>query len=91
MMHQDKPEDYVVATGESRTVRDLVQYVFAKLHLNYEDYIAQDERFLRPEELNTLKGDSSPIRANLGWKPEYSFEQMIDEMISCNEESAYLK
>jgi GDPmannose 4,6-dehydratase len=86
MMQQDKPEDYVVATGESRTVRDLVQYVFAKLNLNYEDYIIQDERFLRPEELNTLKGDSSPIRASLGWKPEYSFEQMIDEMISCNEE-----
>lgn len=81
MMQNTSPKDYVVATGESRTVKDLTQYVFNKLDMNYLDYVTQDERFLRPEELNVLKGDSFPIRAELGWQPEYSFESMIDEMI----------
>lgn len=81
MMQNTSPKDYVVATGESRTVKDLTQYVFSKLDMNYLDYVTQDERFLRPEELNVLKGDSFPIRAELGWQPEYSFESMIDEMI----------
>jgi GDPmannose 4,6-dehydratase len=81
MMQNTSPKDYVVATGESRTVKDLTQYVFSKLDMNYLDYVSQDERFLRPEELNVLKGDSFPIRAELGWQPEYSFESMIDEMI----------
>ena len=81
MMQNTSPKDYVVATGESRTVKDLTQYVFNKLDMNYLDYVSQDERFLRPEELNVLKGDSFPIRAELGWQPEYSFESMIDEMI----------
>jgi len=69
MMQNTSPKDYVVATGESRTVKDLTQYVFNKLDMNYLDYVTQDERFLRPEELNVLKGDSFPIRAELGWQP----------------------
>jgi GDPmannose 4,6-dehydratase len=85
MMQNNKPKDYVVATGESRTVGDLTQYVFSKLDMNYQDYITQDERFLRPEELDVLKGDSESIRKELGWQPEYSFEQMIDEMILARE------
>ena len=82
MMKNTFPKDYVVATGESRTVEELTNYVFNKLGLNYKKYVELDEKFLRPEELNVLKGDSSPIRQELGWKPEYSFEQMIDEMIA---------
>jgi GDPmannose 4,6-dehydratase len=81
MMKNTFPKDYVVATGESRTVEELTNYVFNKLELDYKKYVELDEKFLRPEELNVLKGDSSPIRQELGWKPEYSFEQMIDEMI----------
>ena len=81
MMKNTFPKDYVVATGESRTVEELTNYVFNKLGLDYKKYVELDEKFLRPEELNVLKGDSSPIRQELGWKPEYSFEQMIDEMI----------
>ena len=82
MMKNTLPKDYVVATGESRTVKELTNYVFNKLGLDYKKYVELDEKFLRPEELNVLKGDSSPIRQELGWKPEYSFEQMIDEMIA---------
>jgi len=82
MMKNTLPKDYVVATGESRTVEELTNYVFNKLGLDYKKYVELDEKFLRPEELNVLKGDSSPIRQELGWKPEYSFEQMIDEMIT---------
>jgi len=81
MMQNSIPKDYIVATGESRTVRQLTEYVFNKLGMNYQEHIEQDEKFLRPEELNVLKGDSFPIRQELGWKPEYTFEQMIDEMI----------
>ena len=81
MMNNDTPKDYVVATGQSRTVEELTKYVFNKMHLDYKEHVEFDEKFLRPEELNVLKGDSSPIRQELGWKPEYTFEQMIDEMI----------
>lgn len=80
IMQQPEPGDWVVATGETRSVRDMCEYVFSKLNLNYKDYITQNQKFLRPEELPYLKGDSTRIRA-LGWKPEYTFETMMDEMI----------
>jgi GDPmannose 4,6-dehydratase len=80
ILQQPNPGDWVVATGETRSVRDMCKYVFEKLNLNYEDYIIQNQKFLRPEELKYLKGDSTKIR-ELGWKPEYTFESMMDEMI----------
>ena len=80
IVQQDKPGDWVVSTGETRSVRDMCEYVFKSLGLNYEDYVKQDSKFLRPEELKYLKGDSSRIRA-LGWQPEYTFETMMDEMV----------
>ena len=75
------PEDMVVATGVSRSVRDLCNYVFNQLGLSYEDYVVQNQKYLRPEELKYLCGDSSVIREKLGWQPEYTFEQMMDEII----------
>lgn len=81
MINNNTPKDYVVATGQSRTVEELTKYVFSKMYLDYKEHVEFDEKFLRPEELNVLKGDSSLIRQELGWKPEYTFEQMIDEMI----------
>ncbi len=75
------PRDWIVSTGETRTVRQLCDYVFSKLGLDYKDHIKQDKKYMRPEELDYLKGDSSEIREKLGWKPIYSFEKMIDEMI----------
>lgn len=80
ILQQDKPGDWVVATGETRSVRDMCEYVFSKLGLDYRDYVVQNDKFLRPEELPYLKGDSTRIR-ELGWKPEYTFESMMDEMI----------
>jgi len=80
ILQQPNPGDWVVATGETRSVRDMCKYVFEKLNLKYEDYIVQNQKFLRPEELKYLKGDSTRMR-ELGWKPEYTFESMMDEMI----------
>jgi GDPmannose 4,6-dehydratase len=81
ILQQDKPDDWVVATGETRSVRDMCKYVFSSLDLNYEDYITINPKYLRPEELPYLKGDSTKIRMELGWKPEYTFESMMDEMV----------
>lgn len=81
MLQQDKADDYVVATGVSKTVNDLVDYVFDKLELDRSKFVISDKKFMRPEELNFLRGDSSKARKVLGWTPKYSFESMIDEMI----------
>ncbi len=81
ILQQDKPGDWVVATGETRSVRDMCEYVFKKLGLDYKEYVQINARYLRPEELPYLKGDSSRIRRELGWKPECTFEAMMDEMI----------
>jgi GDPmannose 4,6-dehydratase len=79
--NHDEARDWIVATGESHTVRDLCKYTFDALGMNYEDYVVQNQKFLRPEELKYLKGDSSEIRQVLGWEPKYTFESMLDEMI----------
>jgi GDPmannose 4,6-dehydratase len=81
ILQQDQPGDWVVATGETRSVRDMCEYVFGKLGLDYKQYVVQNSKFLRPEELPYLKGDSTKIRTELGWAPTYSFESMMDEMI----------
>jgi GDPmannose 4,6-dehydratase len=81
ILQQSEPGDWVVATGETRSVRDMCKYVFGQLELNYEDHVIQNQKFLRPEELPYLKGDSTKIRTELGWSPKYTFEMMMDEMI----------
>ena len=81
ILQQESPEDYVCSTGVSHSVEDLVEYVFSKLDLAWKDYVVQDEKFLRPEELDDLKGDSRKLRSLTGWSPKYTFETMLDEMI----------
>ena len=81
MMQNSSPKDYVVATGKSHTVKELCDYAFSKLGMNYEDYVRLDENYLRPEELDVLRGDSSLIKSELGWNNEYDFYKIIDEMI----------
>jgi GDPmannose 4,6-dehydratase len=81
IVQQDTPGDWVVATGVTRSVRDMCDYVFTKLGLDYKNYVKIDNKFLRPEELPYLKGDSTRIRTELNWKPEYTFESMMDEML----------
>lgn len=79
--NNDTPDDFVVSTMVTHSVREMVEYVFKKLELDYTQFIKQDEKFKRPEELDYLKGDSTKIRRELGWNPEYTFETMLDEMI----------
>jgi GDPmannose 4,6-dehydratase len=81
IMQQENPDDYVCSTGISHTVKDLVVYVFGKLNLDWQKHVKLDERFLRPEELENLKGDSSRLKEKTGWVPNYTFESMLDEMI----------
>jgi len=81
ILQQDEPDDFVCSTGISHSVKDLVEYVFGKLKLDIEKYVKINEKYFRPEELKDLKGDSSKLRSKTGWKPNYTFESMLDEMI----------
>ena len=81
ILQHDKPDDFVCSTGISHSVKDLVEYVFNKLDLDWKKYVGQDERYYRPEELDVLKGDCSKTKNVLGWKHKYTFETMLDEMI----------
>ena len=81
ILQHDKADDFVVATGETRSVREMCNYVFSQLGLNYADHVVQNPKYLRPEELKYLRGDSTKIRTTLDWKPEYTFNMLMDEMI----------
>jgi len=81
MLQQDAPKDYVISTGETRSVQTLVETIFNKLNLPWQQYIVQDEKYMRPEELDFLKGDCSLAKKELGWKQTISFDEMIDEMV----------
>lgn len=80
ILNHDIPDDFVVATGETHSVREMCDIVFCHLNLDYKDYVTQNPKFMRPEELPYLRGDSSKIRKVLGWEPEYSFEDTMKEM-----------
>ena len=82
ILQLEEPNDFVCATGVSHSVKELCEYVFSKLGLNYEDYVKLDMKFLRPEELTDLKGDPTKLMKATGWKPTYTFETMLDEMIA---------
>jgi GDPmannose 4,6-dehydratase len=81
ILQQDAPDDFVCSTGISHSVRELCDYVFSYLGLDWKEYVKQDEKFLRPEELHDLKGDCSKLKNITGWKPNYTFESMLDEMV----------
>jgi len=80
ILNHDEADDFVVSTMETHSVREMCELVFKYLDLDYRDYVVQNPKFLRPEELPYLKGDSTKIRETLGWKPEYTFEAMMHEM-----------
>jgi GDPmannose 4,6-dehydratase len=84
MLQQDEPDDFVVATGETHTVREFCQRAFAEVGLDYEQYVRVDERFLRPAEVDILVGDATKARERLGWQPQYTFAQMIKEMVEAD-------
>jgi GDPmannose 4,6-dehydratase len=81
IISHEKPDDFVVATGETHSVRELCDFVFSALDMKYDDYVVQNPKFFRPQELKYLKGDSTKIRQELGWTPKYTFESLLTEMI----------
>jgi len=81
MLQQDKPDDYVIATGIQWTIRQLVELAFGMVGLDWEKYVEVDRAYFRPAEVPDLRGDPSKARAKLGWRPKITFEQMIREML----------
>jgi GDPmannose 4,6-dehydratase len=86
MLQQSQPEDFVIATGENHTVRELAEIAFSHLGLNYQDYVEVDPRLVRPAEVDVLLGDSSYAHKKLNWKPEISFKQLIIMMVDADTE-----
>ncbi len=87
MLQQTEPDDYVIATGETHSVRRLCEVAFTYLGLNYEDYVVVDERFYRPAEVDLLIGDASKARTKLGWEPQVNFESLIAMMVEADLEA----
>ena len=81
MLQQEKPEDFVVASGESHTVREFCELAFTEVGLDYLDYVVTDEKFYRPAEVDSLVGDATKAREVLGWQPEYGFAQLVKDMV----------
>jgi GDPmannose 4,6-dehydratase len=81
MLQKDRPDDYVVATGETHTVREFCERAFAEVNLDYEKYVKVDETFLRPAEVDLLIGNATKAKQELGWQPEYTFSQLVSEMV----------
>ena len=87
MLQQDNPDDYVVGTGKTHSVRDFMQIVFEELKLNYEDYLVVDPRFYRPAEVEILVADPSKAREKLGWEPKVTFEELALSMVRSDYEN----
>ncbi len=84
MMQQDKADDYVIATGQTTSIRDLCRSAFTHAGLNFEDHVRTDPRFMRPAEVDVLLGDASKARQQLGWSPEIGLEEMVGEMVDAD-------
>jgi GDPmannose 4,6-dehydratase len=84
MLQQEKPDDYVVATGRTETVREFCRLAFGHVGLNYEDYVTVDPRFMRPAEVDVLLGDASKAKAKLDWQAETTLEQLAAEMVEAD-------
>ena len=84
MLQQDRPEDYVIATGETHTVERLVQVAFDCVGLDWKRHVVIDQKFIRPAEVDLLVGDFSKAKMQLGWQPEVSFEEMIRMMVQAD-------
>lgn len=84
MLQQDQPDDYVVGTGETKSVREFCQAAFSHVGLNYEDYVVQDPRFYRPAEVDLLVSDPSKAKEKLGWEPTVGFEELVSLMVEAD-------
>ena len=88
MLQQDEPDDYVIATGESHSVREFLAAAFARVDLDYHDYVREDPNLRRPAEVDLLVGDASKARERLGWEPTVDFEQLVQRMVASDLELA---
>ncbi|HXD49423.1 MAG TPA: GDP-mannose 4,6-dehydratase, partial [Gemmatimonadaceae bacterium] len=84
MLQQDSPDDYVIGTGHTCSVRDLCQAAFAHVGLDYREYVVQDPRFLRPAEVDLLVADASKAREQLGWTPTVAFKSLVEMMVDAD-------
>ena len=84
MLQQDEPDDYVIATGQSWSVREFLDRAFSYVKLDWKDYVEFDERYLRPSEVDLLIGDASKARTKLGWKPTTSFDELVKIMVDAD-------
>jgi GDPmannose 4,6-dehydratase len=89
MLQQDEPDDYVVATGERRSVREFCDAAFSLLDLSWNDHVQIDKRYLRPAEVDILEGDAGKARRVLGWQPKISFDELVQRMVSADLELAH--
>jgi GDPmannose 4,6-dehydratase len=87
MLQQDEPDDYVIATGETHSVRELCEVAFGYVELNWKDYVVIDQRFYRPAEVDLLIGDASKAGEKMGWEPSVSFEELIRMMVDADLET----
>jgi GDPmannose 4,6-dehydratase len=81
MLQQDKPDDYVIATGETHSIREFLNVAFNYVNLKWEDYVEFDPRYLRPAEVELLIGDSTKAQQKLGWKPSVTFTELVHLMV----------
>ena len=81
MLQQPEPKDYVIATGETHSVKEFAELAFAYVGLNWKDYVLVDERFFRPSEVYELRGDYSCAKKELGWQPKINFKQLVEMMV----------
>ena len=86
MLQQDKPQDYVIATGETHSVQDFCEMAFSHVDLDWQDWVVQDQRFMRPAEVDLLIGDPTKARSELGWEPKTSFNQLVTMMVESDME-----
>jgi GDPmannose 4,6-dehydratase len=86
ILQQDEPDDYVIATGETHTVREFVDRAFSRVGLNYEEYVEVDPRYFRPTEVDLLIGDPARAEKKLQWKPKVTFEELVDMMVDADVE-----
>ena len=83
MLQQDKPDDYVISTGETHSIREFLDIAFKHIDMpNWDSFIKQDPRFMRPAEVDVLRGNSNKAYQKLGWKPKTSFEELVSKMVS---------
>ena len=89
MLQQETPDDFVIATGEGRTVRDFAEAVFTTLELDWADYVENDPEYLRPAEADFLQGDPTKAMGRLGWRPKMSFGELVSVMVEHDLELAH--